>query len=240
MQERVRVPNQEYYTFDCKHASAKDVALGDINRDCSGFDTICIYYKSSDGKTWRKDYNLVTMMTQEIDRQYDRYKGQYESYTKLHGLSIVLSGRDYLSTRNKYLTSLRVASGSMNHVSEFELDDFDYLKEVIIEDNCYTSATRFKVDGLSSLEKLVVGKKSFTNGNYEKYYSSNRSFVVRNCPMLTLIDIGDCSFAEWGGEWELSGLDRLERLRIMSEDEGESTNFQASPFVIKGSNTEEL
>ena len=231
MQERIRVPNQEYFAFKWKHDSAKNVALGEIKEECSGLDKLCIYYTSSDGRSWRKDYNLVDMMTKEIDRQYDRYEGLYESYTKLHGLTIVLSGNDYLSSLNKYLTCLKVASGSMNDASEFKLDSFDYLKEVIIEDNCYTSATRFKVDGLGRLEKLVVGKKSFTNG--EVYYNTNRSFVVRNCPMLTLIDIGDCSFGEWGGEWELSGLDRLERLRIVSEEE-EAYNFKGSPFVIKG------
>ena len=141
---------------------------------------------------------------------------------------------DYLDNRNKYLTSLKVATGSKNYGSRFEVVGFDYLKEIIIEDNCFENVSHFKVDGLGSLDKLVVGKKSFTNGKYVNMtYYTNTSFVIRNCPMLTLIDIGECSFAEWGGEWELSGLDRLERLRIMSEEE-ESCSFPASPFVIKG------
>ena len=127
-----------------------------------------------------------------------------------------------------------MASGSGNGVSRLEMVGFEQLKDIRIGDNCFAKVISFKLERLSSLGKLVVGKKSFTNGEYvSKYYYTDRSFVVRNCPMLTLIDIGNCSFAEWGGEWVLSGLDRLERLRIVSEDE-ESYNFNGSPFVIKG------
>ena len=128
-----------------------------------------------------------------------------------------------------------MASGSGNGVSRLELLGYERLKDICIGDNCFTKVVSFKLDGLSSLDKLVVGEMSFTNGEYvNKHYYTGRSFVVRNCSMLTLIDIGDCSFAEWGGEWVLSGLVKLEKLCIMSKDEGQSCNFNGSPFVIKG------
>lgn len=237
MRERVSVPNQNYATFEYQHKKAKDATVSAI-KECSGIEKICIYYKKADGTIWRMNYNLASMMTQELDQQYERYKGLYESYMKLHGHSIVLSGNEDLDKRDKYLTSLRVASGSGNSITRFELEGYDYLKEIVIEDNCFTGVAYFKLQGLRCLEKLIVGKKSFTNGDYvNNTYYSNRSFVIANCSELTFIDIGDCSFAEYGGEWKLSGLDKLERLRIVSEEET-SYNFNASPFVLESKYSE--
>ena len=237
MRERVSVPNQNYATFEYQHKKAKDAAVSAI-KECSGIEKICIYYKKADGTIWRMNYNLTSMMTEELDQQYERYKGLYESYMKLHGHSIVLSGNEDLDKRDKYLTSLRVASGSGNSITRFELEGYDYLKEIVIEDNCFTGVAYFKLEGLRCLEKVIVGKKSFTNGAYvDNTYYTNRSFVIANCPELTFIDIGDCSFAEYGGEWKLSGLDKLERLRIVSEEET-SYNFNASPFVLESKYSE--
>ena len=231
------MPNQNYATFEYQHKKAKDAAVSAI-KECSGIEKICIYYKKADGTIWRMNYNLTSMMTEELDQQYERYKGLYESYMKLHGHCLVLSGNEDLDKRDKYLTSLRVASGSGNSITRFELEGYDYLKEIVIEDNCFTGVAYFKLEGLRCLEKVIVGKKSFTNGEYvNKYYNTNRSFVIANCPELTLIDIGDCSFAEYGGEWKLSGLDKLERLRIVSEEET-SYNFNASPFVLESKYSE--
>ena len=233
MRERVSVPNQNYATFEYQHKKAKDAAVTAIQKECSGIEEICIYYTNTDGKMWRMYYNLTSMMTQELDQQYQRYKGLYESYVKCYGQCLTVSGNEDLDKRDKYLTSLRVASGSGNSITRFELEGYDYLKEIVIEDNCFTGVAYFKLEGLRCLEKVIVGKESFTNGDYvDNTYYSNRSFVVANCPELTLIDIGDCSFAEYGGEWKLSGLDKLERLRIVSEEDT-SYNFNASPFVLE-------
>lgn len=234
MQEKTHVPNQEMASFEYQHKRARDQAIESIRREIEGLEKICIYYTRTDNKTWRTYYNMINMMTNELNQQYEQYKGIYESYMKIHGHSMVLRGNEELDSRDKYLSSLTVASGSKNSASRFELEGYIYLKEIIIGDNCFTSVTHFKLDGLRRLEKLVVGKKSFTNGEYaNKYYYTDRSFVVTNCPLLSLIDIGECSFAEFGGEWKLSGLDRLEQLRIVSEEET-SYNFNGSPFVIEG------
>ena len=82
MRERVSVPNQNYATFEYQHKKAKDAAVTAIQKECSGIEEICIYYKKADGTIWRMNYNLASMMTQELDLQYERYKGLYESYVK--------------------------------------------------------------------------------------------------------------------------------------------------------------
>ena len=239
MEETVRIPNQGYDEFMEKHLKAKEQAVKMMKEECKELVKYCIYYVAEDNRTWRANFGLETKLQNELNGLFEAMKEEYESYTRINGVALVLRGDGGVNAKDRYITSLTVASGSGNGVSRLELLGYERLKDICIGDNCFTKVIRFKVDGLSSLEKLVVGKKSFTNGEYRSTTYVNRSFVVRNCPMLTLIDIGECSFAEWGGEWELSGLDRLERLRIASADE-ESRNFQASPFVIKSGYITEL
>ena len=231
MDEMTQIPNQDYATFENKHKKAKEQALTTMRNEYKGFEYICIYYIDKGKRRGR--ISIVYTMRKELDRQYDQYKEQYESFVKLHGCSMILRGDEIWDDRNKYITTLRVASGSGNKLSQFELVNYDRLKEIIIDDNCFEKVIKFKLDHLTRLEKLVVGKKSFTRGEYMKTYYTDASFIIMSCPSLTLIDIGECSFAEYGGEWKLSGLDKLKKLRIMSEDK-ESYNFSASPFVIKG------
>jgi len=51
------------------------------------------------------------------------------------------------------------------------------------------------------LEKLVVGKKPFTRGECaNKTYYTDMNYIITNNPSLTLIDTGECSFAEYDGE----------------------------------------
>ena len=234
MEEMTQIPNQDYATFENKHKKEKEQALTTMKNEYKGFEYICIYYIAKDTKTWRGHVSIVNTMAKELDRQYDRYKEQYESFVKIHGCTMILRGDEIWDDRNKYITTLRVASGSGKKLSQLELVNYDRLKEIIIDDNCFEKVIKFKLDHLTRLEKLVVGKKSFTRGVYvNKTYYTDASFIIMSCPSLTLIDIGECSFAEYGGEWKLSGLDKLKKLRIMSEDK-ESYNFNASPFVIKG------
>lgn len=234
MEGRVNVPNQDYATFEYYHRKAKEQALTTIKNECRGWDDIYIYYVDQDKKTWRYNIKVVSTMTKELDEEYYQFKRLYEWYVRIHGFSMILREYDRWDERNKYITSLRVASGSGEGLSRFEVVGFNLLKEIIIEDNCFVNTSYFKLDELSRLEKLVVGKKSFTSGEYvNKLFYTDRHFYVMNCPLLKLIDIGDCSFAEYGGEWKLSGLEKLEKLRIMSDHE-ESYNFNGSSFVVIG------
>ena len=225
----MRISNQNRASFMEKHRRAKEQAIGEVKKACNGMGMVCIYYND----TRRVFFGWEAKLGGIIEGLLEDYKKEYESYLRIYGSSMELTGDGGLSEDDKYITSLTVASGSGNGVSRLELVRFEQLKDIRIGDNCFAKVISFKLERLSSLGKLVVGKKSFTNGEYKSLTYTNRSFVVRNCPMLTLIDIGDCSFAEWGGEWVLSGLDRLEKLRIVSADE-ESYNFKGSPFVIKG------
>ena len=235
MEEAVQIPNQSYDEFMEKHLKAKEQAVKMMKEECKELVKYCIYYVAEDNRTWRANFGLETKLQNELNGLFEAMKEEYESYARINGVALVLRGTGGVSDDDKYITSLTVASGSGNGVSRFELVGFERLKEIRIGDKCFTKVVSFKVDGLSSLEKLVVGEMSFTDGEYanRKTYR-DVDFVVVNCPVLKLIDIGNCSFAENGGLWKLSGLAKLEKLRIVSKEEGEYCNFRGCSFVLEG------
>ena len=61
----------------------------------------------------------------------------------------------------------------------------------------------------------------------------SKSFHILNCASLESIEIGEFSFADFGGEFELSNLPSLQLLKIgvIGHD---SYNFIRSTFVIRG------
>ena len=89
----------------------------------------------------------------------------------------------------------------------------------------------FNIDGLNKLKSLVIGDRSFRkNGNTN---DESRSFIISNCDELKSIEIGEYSFSDYGGGFELLNLPKLSSIKI-GEIGYDSWNFYYSSFVIKG------
>ena len=88
----------------------------------------------------------------------------------------------------------------------------------------------FKIDGLNRLKTIKIGNNSFTKryGN-----DKSKSFHILNCESLESIQIGDFSFSDFGGEFELKNLPQLHSIQIGSVL-GTSNNFCHSSFVVRG------
>ena len=71
------------------------------------------------------------------------------------------------------------------------------------------------------------------DGSISKCRNESKSFHILNCESLKMIEIGECSFADFGGEFELRNLDNLESIKIGEIGEG-SMNFYWSSFNIRG------
>ena len=87
----------------------------------------------------------------------------------------------------------------------------------------------FKIDGLNHLKSIKIGKNSFTRD--KSGWGNNdpcRSFSILNCAELNSIEIGSCSFSDYGGGFELRNLPKLSNIKI------DSFNFYYCSFVIKG------
>ena len=96
----------------------------------------------------------------------------------------------------------------------------------------------FQMDGLNQLKSLKIGMNSFTqlkktNWNSSKANNQSKSFHILNCESLKSIEIGEFSFADFAGQFELKNLPSLQSIQI-GTIESYSRNFWHSSFVIRG------
>ena len=118
------------------------------------------------------------------------------------------------------------------------------LESIEIGDNCFESVKTFKIEGLNRLKTIKIGDNSFTQvklndfendfaGSVLKCRNESKSFHILNCESLRVIEIGQYSFADFGGKFELRNLDNLESIKIGNIGNA-SMNFYWSSFIIRG------
>ena len=119
----------------------------------------------------------------------------------------------------------------MNNLSSFE--------KLEIGDNRFESVETFKIEGLNRLKTIKIGNNSFTQvkstdkWDYNKANNQSKSFHILNCESLESIQIGQNSFSDFGGEFELKNLPQLQSIQIGTV-RSESRNFYHSSFMIGG------
>ena len=98
----------------------------------------------------------------------------------------------------------------------------------------------FRIDGLNKLNSLKIGINSFTKDKHSGSISEDisKSFHILNCNELISIDIGKYSFNDFGGEFELKNLPKLQYINIGSIGDYDFydsfSNFVSSSFIIRG------
>ena len=80
---------------------------------------------------------------------------------------------------------------------------------------------------------MKIGYNSFTQKKDNCGNDESKSFHILNCESLEFIQIGECSFSDFGGEFELKNLPQLRSIQI-GTTENESYNFYHSSFVVRG------
>ena len=107
------------------------------------------------------------------------------------------------------------------------------LESIEIGNDCFGSVKTFQIDGLNRLKTIKIGSNSFTQKKNDYDNDSSKSFHILNCESLESIQIGECSFIDFGGEFELKNLPQLQSIQIGTV--GSNTfNFYWSSFVIRG------
>ena len=90
------------------------------------------------------------------------------------------------------------------------------------------------MNGLNRLKTIKIGKNSFTQRkNGGSGNDSSKSFRILNCESLEWIQIGEYSFSDFGGEFELKNLPQLQSIQIGTIG-SYSFNFYYSSFEIGG------
>ena len=86
---------------------------------------------------------------------------------------------------------------------------------------------------MKGLKSLSIGSNSFTQK--KNWYGNDKwkSFHILNCESLESIEIGQYSFSDFGGDFELKNLPQLQSIQI-GTIKYKSWNFCYSSFVIRG------
>ena len=154
-----------------------------------------------------------------------------------------------LNELDSSLSNMNIPSWSFNNelnMIELNLNRFMNLESIVIGNDCFESVQTFRIDGLNRLQSLKIGNNSFTQfklndfdndcaGSISKCRNESKSFHILNCESLKVIEIGCCSFADFGGEFELRNLDNLESIKI-GRIGCRSMNFLWNSFMIRGKN----
>ena len=118
------------------------------------------------------------------------------------------------------------------------LDDWNVswllnLESIEIGNECFGSVKTFQIDGLDRLKTIKIGINSFTQKRNSDGNDSSKSFHILNCGSLESIQIGQYSFSDFAGDFELRNLPQLQSIQIGSIGSN-SSNFYYSSFMIGG------
>ena len=118
----------------------------------------------------------------------------------------------------------------------FDFSRFTNIESIEIGNDSFYWVKTFRIDGLNKLNKLKIGQNSFTKSKNGNIYYSNilYSFHILNCEQLISIEIGEYSFSEFTGEFELSNLPSLQSIIIGSIGFDSSNFYGSSSFIIRG------
>ena len=116
---------------------------------------------------------------------------------------------------------------------DWDVSLFLNLESIEIGNDCFESVQTFQINGLNRLKTIKIGNNSFTQKKYMGGNDKSKSFHILNCKSLESIQIGEYSFSDFGGDFELKNLPQLQSIRIGTVG-SESNNFHCSSFVIRG------
>ena len=133
------------------------------------------------------------------------------------------------------IRSIIIANNSCNvkEHTAFDFSPFTLVESIEIGNDCFESVQTFKIDGLNRLKTIKIGINSFTQKNNSYGNDESKSFHILNCKSLESIQIGEFSFSDFWGEFELNNLPQLQSIQIGTIG-SDSNNFCWSSFVIRG------
>ena len=145
---------------------------------------------------------------------------------------VIAKGKD-LEMLDSQITGILVPSNSCNDVSELDLSNCSNLEYIEIGDKCFGGVQTVRICGLPKLKSIKIGRMSFTEK--EENYGMNRdkSFFLVNCVELKHFEVGEWSFSDFGGEFQLTHLPNLETLTCGTLD-NESFNFFGCSLLLQG------
>ena len=153
---------------------------------------------------------------------------------------------DYIQSISSSISSITIPNWTCNDADYtiFDFSRFTRVESIEIGNDSFFSVKTFQIDGLNRLKTIKIGNNSFTqvkicnmDGDWDEAYKNannqSKSFHILNCESLESIQIGEYSFSDFGGEFELKNLPQLQSIQIGTTGT-DSWNFYNSSFVIRG------
>ena len=112
-----------------------------------------------------------------------------------------------------------------------DLSFMSHLRLLQVSDECFMYVKEVKLIGLSKLERVVIGKNSFTREKNHWGNDPTRHFYLKNCDRLRELKIGGYSFSDYS-VCEIENDSSLEVIE-MEELERDSFNFGFASLELK-------
>ena len=134
---------------------------------------------------------------------------------------------------NKRVTELVIPPDCCNEAewSVFDVSELKRLKSIEIGDECFENVDEVKLIGFKRLERVVIGKNSFTKCKDCADNDPNRHFYLKNCERLRELKIGLYSFSDYS-VCEIESMDSLEVIEMGNLNET-SYNFHSASLELK-------
>ena len=127
---------------------------------------------------------------------------------------------------------ITIGNNKCNGANErIDLSKYVNLKNVSIGNECFFYQDVLNLTGLHSLERVMIGMKSFTKNKNNWGYNANRKVYVKNCDALKELKIGPYSFSDYR-VIEIENVNSLELIEIGEVNE-RSINFAYASLELK-------
>ena len=142
---------------------------------------------------------------------------------------------DFIQSIDSSISSIIIPNWTCNDIDYtiFDFSRFSIVESIEIGNDCFESVKTFQIEGLNRLKTIKIGNNSFTQRKNDEGNDKSKSFHILNCESLESIEIGEYSFSDFGGEFELKNLTQLQSIQIGSIGRS-SYNFYNSSLVIRG------
>ena len=155
--------------------------------------------------------------------------GRYDPITKQQIVDNIVD----MTKMSLQVTDLTISSNCCNDCYSLDLNTYKWLQSIEIGNECFESVQTFRINGLSRLKYLKIGSNSFTQNKSGNGFDKSKSFQILNCESLESIQVGEYSFSDFAGDFDLENLPQLQSIQIGTIGY-DSYNFHFSSFVVQG------
>ena len=150
----------------------------------------------------------------------------------------IVHSMNKLITTDCHAECIVIPSNSCNESNMMALDfkRFVNLRSLIIRDDCFENMHKVELIGLHMLEKVEIGRNSFTKHKNSWACERNHNFCLRDCEQLKELKIGCKSFSDFT-VCEIANVPSLEVIE-MGELNIRSDNFFFASLELKSDGDE--